>query len=464
MTKNVLKTKSIPGSFRDPSGFLFYKDGFLYRQVNTTYKDNYDLLINSNLYKALLDEKLLINHEEIDTEGAEPDRVYKVLKVELLPFISYPYEWCFSQLKDAALTTLKIQKIALTYGMSLKDSSAYNIQFQKCKPIFIDTLSFEKYNEGKPWVAYQQFCQHFLAPLALMSYKDIRLNQLFRIFIDGVPIDLASTLLPLKTYLKFSLLSHIHLHAKSQDYYADKAVEKNRLKISRLSFLGLIDSLETIIKNMKWEAKGTEWSDYYQDTNYTPSGFEHKRHIVIRYLEKSKPKSVWDVGSNVGIFSRIASDMGIQTLSFDIDPAAVEKNYLKCVSQNENNILPLLADLTNPSPSIGWENEERMSLLERGPADMLFALALIHHLAISNNVPLNKIAKFLSRMCKTLIIEFIPKNDTQVQRLLTNREDIFPDYTNNAFESEFMRYFRIKDSEKIKDSERILYLMENNEI
>jgi len=455
-----LENKGIPGSFRDPSGFLFYRNGSIYRQVNAVYKNNYDLLINSNLYKTLLDERLLVSHEEIDTEGAEPDKAYKVLKVERIPFISYPYEWCFSQLKDAALTTLRIQKMALNYGMSLKDASAYNIQFRKCKPIFIDTLSFEKYHEGEPWVAYRQFCQHFLAPLALMSYKDIRLNQLFRIFIDGISLDLASNLLPLRTYLKFSLLSHIHIHAKSQNYFADKAVKKNNRKMSRLSFLGLIDSLEAIVHNMKWEAKGTEWSDYYQDTNYTSNGFGHKKEIVTKYLEKSKPNTVWDLGANVGIFSRIASDRGMQTLSFDIDPAAVEKNYLRCASQNEVNILPLLSDLTNPSPSIGWGNEERMSLLERGPADALFALALIHHLVISNNLPFNKIAKFLSTICKTLIIEFIPKNDSQVKRLLTNREDIFPDYTCNAFEHEFKKFFKIRDSEKIKDSERTLYLME----
>ena len=454
------KDKSIPGSFRDPSGSLFYRNGFLYRQVNTVYKDNYDFLNNSGLYKALLDDELLVSHEEVDIEGAEPDKAYKILKVELIPFISYPHEWCFSQLKDAALTTLKIQKTALNYTMTLKDSSAYNIQFRKCKPIFIDTLSFEKYNEGEPWVAYRQFCQHFLAPLALMSYKDIRLNQLFRIFIDGIPLDLASSLLPMRTHLRFSLLSHIHIHAKSQDYFADKAVKKSGHKMSRLSFLGLIDSLESIVKSMKWEAKGTEWSDYYQDTNYTSNGFEHKKQIVSEYLDKTKPNTVWDLGANVGIFSHIAADRGIQTLSFDIDPAAVEKNYLRCVSKNETTILPLLVDLTNPSPAIGWENEERMSLFQRGPADTVFALALIHHLAISNNLPLNKIAKFFNSFCRSLIIEFIPKDDSQVKRLLTNREDIFPDYSEKNFEYEFKKYFKILDSERIKDSERTMYLME----
>ncbi len=221
--------KIIAGSFRDPSGFLFYQENVLYRQVNTAYRENYDLLIESGLYQALIDSKLLVSHIEEKTDATYADCVYKILKPEIVPFISYPYEWCFSQLKDAALTTLKIQKIALDFGMSLKDSSVYNIQFLKGRPIFIDTLSFEKYQEGSPWVAYKQFCQHFLAPLALMSFSDVRLNQLLKVFIDGVPLDLASSLLPAKTKLNFSLLSHIHLHAKSQKKYESKTVNSSQM-------------------------------------------------------------------------------------------------------------------------------------------------------------------------------------------------------------------------------------------
>jgi len=230
--------------------------------------------------------------------------------------------------------------------------------------------------------------------------------------------------------------------------------------MSRVGFLGLIDNLESAIKKLKWQPRGTEWADYYQNTNYSSGALHHKRQIVAEFLDKINPKSVWDFGANVGIFSRIASDRGIQTISFDIDPAAVEKNYLECIEENEANILPLLLDLINPSPGIGWQNQERTSLLERGPADAVFALALIHHLAISNNLPFDKIANFLNRICRSLIIEFVPKNDSQVQRLLSSREDIFPDYTQQAFESEFRKSFRIQESTKIRESERILYLME----
>ncbi|MBU2540886.1 MAG: SAM-dependent methyltransferase [Candidatus Omnitrophica bacterium] len=457
---NELKpNENVSSSFRDPSGFLFYRDGLIYRQINISYKRNYDRLMNSGLYKALTDVELLIPHEEVNVVSSAPDKAYKIIKPEPIPFISYPYEWCFSQLKDAALATLEIQKKSLNFGMSLKDCNAYNIQFRKGKLILIDTLSFEEYCEGQPWVAYRQFCQHFLAPLALMNYRDIRLNQLLRVYIDGIPLDLTSSLLQFRTRFVFSLLTHVHFHAKAQKHFADKTVNTTRGQVTRLSFMGLVDSLESAIRKLKWKAQGTEWSDYYEDTNYSPEGLQHKRQIISDFLDKVNPKIVWDLGTNVGMFSRIAADKRMEVISFDIDPLAVEKNYLQCIEKGETRILPLLFDLTNPSPGIGWDNKERMSLFERGPADTVFALALIHHLAISNNLPFNKIVDFLNKICSSLIIEFVPKEDSQTQRLLSTRKDIFTNYTQQFFECEFKEKFIIRDSVTIKNSKRILYLM-----
>jgi len=453
---------NVAGSFRDPSGFLFTQNGTLYRQVNKVYQENYDQFIKSGLYKELVAQELLTPYKEVGLKYAQTKDVYKVIKPEPVPFISYPYEWSFSQLKDAALTTLKIQKIALEYEMSLKDASAYNIQFVKGGPILIDTLSFEEYQEGKPWVAYRQFCQHFLAPLALMSHTDVQLNQLLRVYIDGIPLDLASTLLPSRTKLRPSLFMHIHLHAKSQKYFADKPDKTGvgrDLKVGRTGFLNLINSLESAVKGLRWNPKGTEWADYYSITNYSKNALAQKRKLVNGFIRTTKPKSVWDLGANIGTFSRLASNRGIQTIAFDIDPAAVEKNYREVVKNGETNLLPLILDLTNPSPATGWENKERMSLLERGPADAVLALALIHHLAISNNLPLSMIAKFFHKICHSLIIEFVPKSDSQVQKLLASREDIFPDYTQESFEVKFGKHFKIKSQEKIRGSERVLYLM-----
>jgi hypothetical protein len=445
-------------SFRDPSGFLFRKDGLIYRQINTNYKENYDHFMSSGLYYKLVEQKLLVPHTEVElTAGVE--NAYKIIKPQMIDFISYPYEWSFSQLKDAALTTLKIQKLAFEHGMCLKDASSYNIQFLNGSPVLIDTLSFEIYKEGTPWVAYRQFCQHFLAPLALMSQKDIRLNQLLKIYIDGIPLDLASSLLPKSSYLKLYLLTNIHMHSKSQKKYEDKAVDVTKVKLSRLQFTGLIEGLESAVKRLKWKMTDTEWGDYYNITNYTNDSFENKKRLVETFIDKISPAFLWDLGSNNGEFSRIASNKGIKTISFDIDPVAVEKNYLYSMENGESNLLPLILDLTNPSPAIGWNNEERMAFKERKLPDTVMALALIHHLAISNNVPLYKLAEFFSQICYNLIIEFVPKSDSQVKKLLATREDIFNNYNQESFEHEFKKYFDISAAESIVGSDRTLYLM-----
>jgi ribosomal protein L11 methylase PrmA len=455
----------VPSSFRDPSGFLFLHDGLMLRQVNTSYQDHYDHLMNSGLYLRLVESGLLVPHGEVDRACALSDEAYRIIQPEPIPFISYPYEWSFSQLKQAALCTLQIQRKALEFGMSLKDCSAYNIQFRKGKPVLIDTLSFEKVLEGRPWVAYRQFCQHFLAPLALMSLVDVRLSQLLRVHIDGIPLDLASGLLPLRTKLSFTLLSHIHLHAKSQKHFSQKPVDAGSRRMSRRAFLGLIDNLESGVRALSWKPQDTAWSNYYASTNYDSDAFQHKTQLVSEILDRitPKPRTLWDLGANNGFFSRMASDRGILTLAFDMDASCVERNYCECLQRGETQLLPLLLDLTNPSPDLGWENQERMSFLQRGPTDVVLALALIHHLAIANNVTLPQIGKFFARLGKTLIIEFVPKSDSQVQRLLSTREDIFPGYTQTAFEEEFSRHFLIRRAERIRQTERTLYWMEKTE-
>ena len=450
---------SVPGSFRDPNGFLFRRDGRLYRQVNDIYLADYKQLMESGLYRDLTESGLLVPHEET-SEPQMSSGGSLVIQPETIPFISYAYEWSFSQLQDAALATLSIEKKALERGMSLKDASAYNIQFRGSRPVLIDTLSFERYREGEPWVAYRQFCQHFLAPLSLMSHTDVRLSQLLRVNIDGIPLDLASRLLPGKTKLALGLATHIHLHAQAQRKYSDKPAKPAGGKMSRMAFLGLIDNLESTTRKLEWKPEGTEWGNYYDATNYSDSSLDHKRQVVDDYLAKVNPKTVWDLGANTGLFSRIASDRGIPTVAFDIDPAAVELNYLDCRKQDEKKMLPLLLDLTNPSPAIGWQNRERQSLIERGPCDTALALALVHHLAIGNNLPFGMIVDFLAGICRTLVIEFVPKSDSQVQRLLATREDIFPNYTREGFEQAFATRYTTLASSPVRESERTIYLME----
>jgi ribosomal protein L11 methylase PrmA len=222
-----------------------------------------------------------------------------------------------------------------------------------------------------------------------------------------------------------------------------------------------VDSLESLVRRLNLRLKKTEWAHYYQETNYTPEAFEGKKKTVEEFLDLMKPDTVWDLGANTGVFSRLASRRGINTVAFDVDFIAVELNYRECLDKNEKHLLPLVMDLTNPTPAIGWENRERKSLSERGPVDAALALALLHHLAISNNLPFPKIAEFLRRICRWLVIEFVPKTDSQVQRLLATREDIFDHYIQSDFEEQFSRSFLIVKVAPIKGTERTLYLMKN---
>ncbi|MEP7134851.1 MAG: SAM-dependent methyltransferase [Chloroflexota bacterium] len=451
----------LAASFRDPSGFLFSRSGILYRQVNRSYAEEYSRLMESGLYEKLVKAGLLIPHVEVEQVSAEAEAALKIIQPERVPFISYPYEWSFGELKSAALATLSIQKRALKLGMSLKDASAYNIQFMRGKATLIDTLSFEIYKEGEPWVAYRQFCQHFLAPLALMALTDVRLSQLLRVYIDGVPLDLASELLPSKTRFNFGLLTHIHLHAGAQKKYSGEEVRSRSGSMSKQAMTGLIESLESTIQKLDWTPRGTEWGNYYDITNYSDAAFEHKKQLVGEWTKRLQPKIAWDLGANNGVFSRVVSSAGPYVVSFDIDPAAVEQNYRQMKNDKTENLLPLLLDLTNPTPAIGWANRERESFGARGPADMVLALALIHHLAISNNVPLPQLADFFAETGKWLVIEFVPKPDSQVQKLLVSRKDIFPNYTRGGFEAAFKEKFTIHAAVEVRESERVLYLMES---
>ncbi len=452
-------------SFRDPDGFLFHRDGRLYRQVNRSGQPDYDRLMASGLYGELTGAGLLIPHQEADVPPADPAAAYRVIAPEPVPLVSYPYEWSFSQLRDAALATLEIQQRAFRRGLSLKDASAYNIQFVRGRPLLIDTLSFEAWPEGRPWVAYRQFCQHFLAPLALMARTDVRLGQLLRVHLDGLPLDLAAALLPRRARLAPSLAMHIVLHSRSQKKHegegaAPRPAARPRA-ISRMGFQGIIASLERAVRKLEWAPAGTQWGDYYSDTNYSAAGIAHKRELLEQIVARVEPRQVWDLGANNGFFSRVASRRGIPTVAFDVDPAAVEQNYREVRRLDEPWLLPLLQDLTNPSPALGWAGAERASLLQRGPADLVMGLALVHHLAIANNVPLDRLADFFAAACgRWLVLEWVPKPDSQVQRLLATREDVFPHYVQEGFERAFAARFHIREALPVRDSQRRLYLME----
>ncbi len=459
LPRNMSCADILPASFRDPAGFLFVRDGLLLRQVNWCHKDDYDHLRQSRLYHELTERELLISHTERSLYASEPKQAYKIIEPERIPFISYPYEWCFSQIKAAALTTLDIQRRALTFGMSLKDCSAFNIQFRAERPVLIDTLSIEIYREGHPWPAYRQFCQHFLAPLALMSLADVRLNQLARAFIDGIPLDLASNLLPLRSRFKLPLLMHLHLHARAERIYRSTVHHKLGRRVSRTGLLGILDSLEAAVSGLTWRPRDKHWVDYYARTHYPAQSVAAKKSIVSGYLDRVAPATVWDIGANRGDFSRIAGAKGAYVVALDSDPATVEQNYLECSRLRGNVVLPLLIDVANPTPALGWAGIERSAFLDRGPVDTIMALAVVHHLVIAGGIPLGEIAALFARLCRSLIIEFVPKSDTQVQNMLANRADVFENYDRQGFLHAFGKYFQVVSEDRIHGTERTLFLM-----
>lgn len=455
--------KNVISSFRDPSGYLFWQEKKLYRVVTDKYIDTYETIKQSGLFDSLRAEKKIVEFKEQSVENFSlaAKNASLILEPDILPFISYPYEWSFSQLKDAAMLTLDLHIAGLKNNFLLKDASAFNVQFLNGKPIFIDHLSFGLCEKYAVWPAYGQFCRHFLAPLVLMSKVDPGLNFLLKQYIDGIPLPLARKLLPVRKALSFGLFIHFLCHANSQKKYADKGeVLKTAKKLSPVQMLNFAYSLKETISSLIWQPKGTEWIEYYLETNYSNSAMQNKIELISYFVKKIPYiKMLWDFGANTGMMSRAIQKYAEHIICFDIDAAAVEENYLQVKKNSETKILPLVMDFTNPSPAIGFASQERDSLSNRGKADLGIALALIHHLSISNNIPFAYLANYFSLLCNYLIIEFIPKEDSQVQRLLLSRNDIFSEYTFENFVKEFSMRFEIISRKSIVDSKRILFLM-----
>ena len=451
----------LPGSFRDPAGFVFQRDGAFFRQVNRSYAATFDTLMESGLYAKLTEQGLLIPHETADLGLAPESDAVAVIRPDQLRFVSYPFEWSFSQLKASALATLRVQRQALDHDLSLKDASPYNIQLHDGRPTLIDTLSFEPYEPGFPWVGYRQFCQHFLAPLALMAYRDVRLGTLLQGHLDGLPLDLASQLIPWRTRLRPGLLMHLHLHSRSQARHADSDRTRASLagRMSKRRLDALLDSLESTVSGLSWNPGTTPWASYGDQSSYSDAGLADKKRLVTEYVSNVRAESVWDLGGNVGIFSRIAASKDVPVVSIDSDPGAIDLNYRRMVDNDERDLFPIVADITSPSPALGWDNREVRSLTARGPAGLVMALALIHHLAISNNTRFERLAAFFSGLGRSLLIEFVPPDDPMVVRLLAMRNHTFPWYSQREFEAAFSRCFQVQRSDRIAGSKRRLYLM-----
>jgi hypothetical protein len=447
-----------PASYRDPSGYVFWRDGLPHRRIQPRFAAEWDAFSTSPFATTLVERGMVLGWEAV-TPTPEDAGAHAVIKTERIGFVSYPYEWTFGQLKDAALLTLDIQILAGTHGFTLRDASAYNIAFLRGRPIHFDTLSFEPTEPGLPWTAYRQFCEHFLAPLALMSKRDPRMARMLRDQLDGIPLDLASRLLPRSTRLNLGLGTHLHLHARAQVRYADKPDEASAevRKPRKVNQVALLDSLRRTVAGLKWEPSGTEWADYDDRTSYSTDATAAKEALVGRFIGATEGGRVWDLGANTGHYSRVAAATGRDVVAFDIDPAAAERLYRKVRADGTTDILPAVMDLADPSPGLGWANTERRSLADRASADSLLALALIHHLAIGRNVPFERVSAWFAALAPQLVIEFVPREDSMVRTLLATREDVFDDYSIEGFRRAFATDWETVEEAPIPGTVRTLF-------
>lgn len=451
-------------SFRDPSGYMFYEEGVLKRCISPIYFKSYQALKASGFYKKLEELELLIPHREVFSSEKEI-----VLEPEYIPFFSYPYEWCFNQYKEAALLTLKIQKLALEYGFSLKDASAFNCTYYKGKAIFVDTLSFDFYVENKPWRAYKQFLTHFLAPLVLAKYHGASILRSMQQHLDGIPLDLASSLLPFKTRFHPFLYANIHLPAKFEKKYNEVYSGKTKEAfLSKKNQLNIVESLYNYIKGLTLKEK-SEWENYYDKTNYTSEAFQQKAEIIAAWLDTLQPKTLIDIGGNDGTFVRKLTQKPTLAMVCDVDNNAVDSNYIQQKKNKETYILPMVLDVLNPPSGIGFNNKERHSFIKRiqGFApDVTLALAIIHHISLSGNVPFALSASFFASFSTYLVIEFPKREDSWVQRLLDAKADFkayFDFYNEENFEKAYADYFTLIEKETSMEAQRVMYLFKRKD-
>lgn len=456
MIKKTDKTHE--ASFRDPSGYMFFDGEVLRRAINPIYFKQYNELKESGFFKTLFSNEMLIPHEET---SVSTDQI--IITPEIIPFITNPYEWSFEQYKHAALHTLKIHKYALSKGFILKDASAYNITFHKGKPIFIDTLSFDFYEEGTPWRAYKQFITHFLGPLVLAKYHGTEMLKMMQTHIDGIPVQLISSLLPNRTKFSSVLYTNIHLLAKMESKHSeDYKAETKIATLSKKAQENIIESLFDFIRKLKLNEK-SEWGDYYDKTNYDKEAFEAKKQLVKAWVKPLSPEKLIDMGGNDGTFARTVIDSVPHIVVTDIDSNAVEHNYRQVQQNKETNMLPFVCDVLQPAPGIGFNNTERSSLLERlkeYAPDVTLALALIHHITLSGNVPFEKSAEFFASYSENLIIEFPTREDSWVESLLVRKREFinhFDFYNETVFEKAYQKYFTLEKKQALEGTKRILY-------
>lgn len=450
----------LAASYRDPSGFIFSEDGVLKRQINPIFFEEYDAVVNADIYNRLSKKGWLIPHQEIhrDTEKI-------LLLPDQIPLVTYPYEWSFTQYKHAAQLTLRLQMFLLENGFSLKDASAFNITFHQGKAIFIDTLSIERYKPDEPWRALQQFEMHFFSILLLAQKYGAQHLKTLASDINGKDLKETSRLLSWKSRFHPVIYPNIHLMASSDSGkpLEDETGQKVP-KISKESQLKILKVLELHISKMSL-SQTTEWTEYYDQINYNPEAFEFKKQKVHAWGQEIETVKAIDLGGNDGTFAKELPDGISQIIVCDIDQAAIDHCYKTELKNSKSRLIPMVCDLMQPSPGIGFANQERESFIERiqkFQPELSLALALIHHITLTGNVPFEMSAAFFASLSPYLIIEFPDRQDSWVQYILDSKRDarhLFDDYEVSAFAKAYSQFYNIDKREVIPGTHRTLFLM-----
>lgn len=455
------------GSFRDPEGYVLRVGKRVFRALSQSGIDAYRAFRNSSTAEWAENQKLVTRSWELMPEewkgvGPLSADVAGVLEQERVPFISYPYEWTFDMLKDAALLQLDLESAMKQDRLAMKDATAYNIQFLDGKPIFIDVLSFQPYREGKPWVGYAQFCRSFFYPLLVQAYCGIDFQPLLRSYLDGIPVTTVRRILGPRAWRSFAALKHVVLQAGLQQSFEEKMPaltdEFQAVRFSLDHNVRLMQTLKKEVAKLSPYRAISHWSLYGENHSYSPNARQRKHDFVAENLKKIAPSSVWDIGCNTGEYALLAAEYSPQVVALDSDAASVNALYTHCKSRNITRVLPLVADLIDPSPALGWGLEERKSLFQRAGADCVLALALVHHLCLMRNIPIGHVFSLFSRLgFQHVLIEFVPKTDPMAKRLLRNREDVYPWYTQQTFETEASTRFIIEERLELEKGGRIMY-------
>jgi hypothetical protein len=436
----------------------------VFRVLSAAGLDDWRALVESSLWRELQDEQLVVATEEADLD-APPDllagEAAGVLRHERVPLVSYPYEWPFSMLKDAALLQLELNRRALRAGLALKDATPYNVQWRGTRPVFIDVGSFERLRPEEPWAGYRQFCALFLYPLMLQAYKDLPFHAALRGSLDGIAPRDARAALAGERFRK-GVLSNVVLHARLESRYAGADGRELKREMRRAGFstellAANFDKLEKLVRGLEWKAGETAWTGYGQDNTYDDAAAASKAEFVREAAARRRSRLTWDVGCNDGRYARIAAESADLVVAFDADHATVDALYRRLRDEGREDVLPLVMSVTDPSPDLGWRGRERASLERRGTPELALCLAVVHHVCITGNVPVRELLDWLRSLDTALVIEFPDRTDPMVQRLLGGKRDgSNPDYDRAFFERALGERFAIDRSVPLTET-RTLY-------